>query len=1373
MNETRQKTAATMKVCLVGAGRMGMMRLQLLHESRKTECVAVVETDRTHPLWKAPETLAHLFPPPLCVETAAQRAANEAAAAAAAAAAGQNPGAARPMSPEKKQGRRSGGVAVFGSLAEVTEKYDAVWVSTPTDQHAAVIEEAAKRTKFIFCEAPLAHTEAAIKHCYSLCQERGVELICGWYSRFDKGFQDLYDRTQGNHVTSTTIIDKRGLPYPKGPQYDSGNEADDDDDGTKASAGAADTQDTEGSAAAAAGAAESGKEAGRSLGPLFREYMCHDFNLALMFMNEKMPTSVQATMRDTYGDGTYDSAWCTLEFSNSKSVFIELSMYGPEKFESSVRMVVDGKTEMSGKTDVTREQEAGTLARFQDALRSELVYFVRRFLNEKVQLRTGAEQCVATVQLAELAEQSAAVGAKIPVSVGPVMKFVQVGGGSIARYLRERVLPSLSFCELAGTVEVPEGPQAPLGLPLDLLLAPQLERAEVDSVHVCLPYKTQTEAVELCLRSGKKILCQPPVFDLHRLQKIAIERDCLLMLDFPRRFDRQFQRAKEYLTQLATDSGVTKSVLIEKILPAPPSNVPAAPFDVTEMLWNQCIHDIDLLSWLFEDVDCEMSVRSVTADAVARTITMVVPVWLRKFDSTIDVQLSFAAHGRALVDHVVINDQSFGHDLRSNSSSSSTSSAAAKATATTTAPAAESIYDDAYERELKFFASQPGNVIGQGKYCLTYSRAFRLVNQALDAIHEEETESACATADSKSASLWGALSRGAGPQSLRAPVVGDRGDVRAMVQEAAARAAEQVIMQQGNAAEFRGVAGHGGMFKQDGKIYKPLVYEENEWTIYETIRKHLPELLPWVPRIYERTLVHGSPFLVMEDLTYGYEKPVVMDLKVGEPSDFFRMHNQPYAMKVAGYTGDSTIRRSQQSWGDLQSYFRDFIRDRESANSRYEVLPDFIEQLEQLLDIFSRQTLLRMRAVSILFVYDSTDNGPQKPSVRILDLARAKIMQNLPDVECDSDSDSDESKGVAASGSASGSASASPSPAPGVTPDRIASAPPTSASDAVAAVCRQGSPSGTEQAAAAAASTAATAAAGAPQKKYSIRAKLGPDPDTIDHFFSFGIENTIKLLKEIHQKFVARHAVFLCRHAMKEEEDGDLSLEGMQQAYDMAARLKHENISVIVSSPHRRAIQTAKLIAEQLAIKYVVEPLMTDLIVSPDQAQSYAPLFQFNNVRGGSSDEEDDSGLRDRHYVPVSSFASAEDNMPQTLPALQHRVYSALSTICKKYKRVAIVGHASSFVAMLSVLVGQQWQGTLHFASITILVPNSTSPVGWSLERMNMRSHLTTAFDDYGRTKKKSAAPAGPARCTVGEQPRRHRHTEEIESDDDPILPSY
>jgi len=496
-------------------------------------------------------------------------------------------------------------------------------------------------------------------------------------------------------------------------------------------------------------------------------------------------------------------------------------------------------------------------------------------------------------------------------------------------------------------------------------------------------------------------------------------------------------------------------------------------------------------------------------------------------------------------------------------------------------------------------------------------------------------------------------------------------------------------------------------------------------------------------------MVHGSPFMVMEDLTYGYEKPVVMDLKVGEPSDFFRMHNQPYAMKVAGYTGDSTIRRSQQSWGDLLSYFRDFIRDRESSNSRYEVLPDFIEQLEQLLDLFSHQTLLRMRAVSLLFVYDSTDNGPQKPSVRILDLARAKIMHSLPDIDCDSDSDSE------------GESTTVTPPVSSCSPAPESSSPTSSSSSSV-------SPS--ESSGDLPTITHSASSANMKPKTYSIRTKLGPDPDTIDHFFCFGIENTIKLLKEIHQKFVTRHAVFLCRHAMKVEE-GDLSLEGMQQAYDMAARLKHENISVIVSSPHKRAIQTAKLIAEQLSIKYVVEPLMTDLIVAPDQAQSISPLFQFDTVQSGTSDEEDDSGLRDRQYVPVSSLGSAEDNLPQTLPALQHRVYSALSTICKKYKRVAIVGHASSFVAMLSVLVGQQWQGTLHFASITILVPNSASPVGWSLERMNMRSHLTTAFDDYKNPQKKTNKT--DEKCHVGDQPRRHRHAEEIESDEDPILPSY
>jgi len=32
-----------------------------------------------------------------------------------------------------------------------------------------------------------------------------------------------------------------------------------------------------------------------------------------------------------------------------------------------------------------------------------------------------------------------------------------------------------------------------------------------------------------------------------------------------------------------------------------------------------------------------------------------------------------------------------------------------------------------------------------------------------------------------------------------------------------------------------------------------------------------------------------------------------------------------------------------------------------------------------------------------------------------------------------------------------------------------------------------------------------------------------------DHFFSFGLRNLAQILEEIHQKFVTRHAIFLCR----------------------------------------------------------------------------------------------------------------------------------------------------------------------------------------------------------------------------------------------------
>ena len=51
--------------------------------------------------------------------------------------------------------------------------------------------------------------------------------------------------------------------------------------------------------------------------------------------------------------------------------------------------------------------------------------------------------------------------------------------------------------------------------------------------------------------------------------------------------------------------------------------------------------------------------------------------------------------------------------------------------------------------------------------------------------------------------------------------------------------------------------------------------------------------------------------------------------------------------------------------GSRLAYFKDFIKDKETGNCRYEVLPDFIEQLKQLEVIFNKQTVFRVRLFAL------------------------------------------------------------------------------------------------------------------------------------------------------------------------------------------------------------------------------------------------------------------------------------------------------------------------------------------------------------------------------------------------------------------------
>ena len=227
-----------------------------------------------------------------------------------------------------------------------------------------------------------------------------------------------------------------------------------------------------------------------------------------------------------------------------------------------------------------------------------------------------------------------------------------------------------------------------------------------------------------------------------------------------------------------------------------------------------------------------------------------------------------------------------------------------------------------------------------------------------------------------------------------------------------------------------------------------------------------------------------------------------------------------------------------------------------------------------------------------------------------------------------------------------------------------------------------------------------------------------------DHFFSFGLKNLERLLAEIHSKFVNRHAVFLCRHGFRIDyddltwvgnsqypHDPPLSKEGLRQAKDLAKRLRFENVACIVTSPFSRAIETAKAIAEELGIKYVVEPAFAEFMSVTNRMNTPALDPKY------SHDE-----MMDQHYE-----RSCESLTLENWDSMCIRVHEALWKLSKSYNRIAIVSHRSTFQALLSVILGSQFKNQLQFASITSLLP-SPSEVGWKIDHLNSYSHLSTVL---------------------------------------------
>jgi len=203
--------------------------------------------------------------------------------------------------------------------------------------------------------------------------------------------------------------------------------------------------------------------------------------------------------------------------------------------------------------------------------------------------------------------------------------------------------------------------------------------------------------------------------------------------------------------------------------------------------------------------------------------------------------------------------------------------------------------------------------------------------------------------------------------------------------------------------------GHIGTFIQaeKGKIMKKV--GKNEFTFYsEQLAKH-SDVQPLAPKSFGIQSKDGLNYVVLEDLTYGYDQPCILDVKMGTSSvgedataeKKERMGKKDMSttthtlgIRITGMkvyqTGTKDFVALAKPWGrkvtentmfeSLRKYF-----DNGKA-IRKELVSLFLEKLEAVRKYMESQKKLRFYSSSLLFIYDGIASN-SKVDVRMIDFA--------------------------------------------------------------------------------------------------------------------------------------------------------------------------------------------------------------------------------------------------------------------------------------------------------------------------------------------------------------------------------------------------
>ncbi len=584
----------TVRLCLVGAGRMGRLRAPHIQADPRVTLCAVVDS------W---------------------RAGGEALAA-------QHPGCQYHAT-------------LSDAIADADAAVAAVWISTPTDAHSAVIRTAAAAGLPVFTEKPVAEDADDIGALFAVCEAAGVPLCCGFQRRFDDSYRACADTVAAGKIGTPTMSTVFFGDHPVPPL-----------------------------------------EFLKNGGCPFMDLSPHDVDYVRWVLGQE-PVEIFASgcssTPELAAANVLDNAFMFVKFSGGTMVTLQMSRGATYGYDQRCEFFGDKGVAAVGnqfKTSDTFADASGCHAavlkhsfpqRFAQAFAAEVAAFAEVVLDGAVWPVT-CRDCVVVQSIARAAATSQKEGRVVPFvmpaqyagvtaasatktttapALVPAIRVRAIGAGSFGTYIRELVT-------VAGDVRWLPGPSFTRSSGLDWDADLVSADSGVDAVYVASPDALHLEHALACLKAGKHVLVEKPVVGFPALTAgLAAGRRSApaLMVGFQRRFASEFLRAK---AKVATAR--PRRVEIESRDPVP------AVADMAFVVNNSMCHDIDMLNWLLPGsagIEWDTAERSAARSSVelrGRVVFAEGPA--------VDIKVSYSKEHASYVQRVVVDGQCFGYDFR-------------------------------------------------------------------------------------------------------------------------------------------------------------------------------------------------------------------------------------------------------------------------------------------------------------------------------------------------------------------------------------------------------------------------------------------------------------------------------------------------------------------------------------------------------------------------------------------------------------------------------------------------------------------------------------------------------------------------------------